>query len=197
MNQRRTTSYPIAQAVALGLLAGLALLAAPARADDFGRDRHEEGREHHEEAREHREFARERHIFHEHDVHRFGPEELGRWRAGEWRNSCFAGRCGWWWLAGGQWYFYERPIYPYPLIVSDVTFIEPLAPAPVLVVPPPAPAYVPAAPAYVAPAPPVVVAPAPPPPPPAQVYYYCDNPPGYYPTVPRCATPFRAVPAPR
>jgi hypothetical protein len=32
-------------------------------------------------------------------------------------------------------------------------------------------------------------------PPPPQQYYYCDNPPGYYPYVPSCAAPWRAVPA--
>ena len=41
---------------------------------------------------------------------------------------------------------------------------------------------------------------APPPAPPlppvqAQVWYYCDNPPGYYPNVPSCYTPWRQVPA--
>ncbi len=50
------------------------------------------------------------------------------WRGGRWNNTCFAGRCGWWWFAGGSWYFYERPIYPYPLIVSEGIFIEPAPP---------------------------------------------------------------------
>jgi hypothetical protein len=31
--------------------------------------------------------------------------------------------------------------------------------------------------------------------PPPAIYYYCDNPPGYYPYVPACPTPWRAVPA--
>ncbi len=34
-----------------------------------------------------------------------------------------------------------------------------------------------------------------PPPPQPQTYYYCDDPPGYYPYVPECRTPWRAVPA--
>jgi len=50
--------------------------------------------------------------------------------------------------------------------------------------------------------PPVVYAapPAPPPPPtsyvqqPQQYSYYCDNPQGYYPSVPSCSTPWREVP---
>jgi len=165
-------------------LGALLILLANVRAEEYGRERHEE-------AREHREAVRERHEFHERDVRRFDAIELGHWRGGEWRNSCFGGRCGWWWFAGGQWYFYERPVYPYPLVVSEVTFVEPV-PAPV----------------YVAPAPPVYVAPPPPPPPPVrpapaplppppQMYYYCDNPPGYYPTVPSCPTGFRQVPATR
>jgi hypothetical protein len=31
--------------------------------------------------------------------------------------------------------------------------------------------------------------------PPSPTYYYCDDPPGYYPYVPTCRTPWRAVPA--
>lgn len=162
-------------------LGTLLVLSANVRADEVGRERHEEAREHRE--------AHERHEFRERDVRRFDAIELGHWRGGQWRNSCFAGRCGWWWFAGGQWYFYERPVYPYPLVVSEITFIEP--------VPAPAPVYVaPAPPVYVAPPPPPPVRPAPPPlPPPPQMYYYCDNPPGYYPTVPSCPTGFRQVPA--
>jgi hypothetical protein len=42
--------------------------------------------------------------------------------------------------------------------------------------------------------PPVMVAPAPVPPPPRQLYYFCDRPRGYYPYVPACTVPWRAVP---
>ncbi len=45
--------------------------------------------------------------------------------------------------------------------------------------------------------PPVVYAPAPAPSyiaPPQQYSYYCDNPRGYYPSVPSCSTPWREVP---
>lgn len=163
--------------IALFGFGALLVVSANVRADEYGRERHEEAREHHE-------AVRERHEFHERDVHRFDAIELGHWRGGQWRNSCFAGRCGWWWFAGGQWYFYERPIYPYPLVVSEITFLEPVPPpAPVYVAPPPPP-------------PPLPVRPAPAPlPPPSQMYYYCDNPPGYYPTVPSCPTGFREVPA--
>lgn len=126
-------------------------------------------------------MGRERHEFHERDVNRFSYEDRERWHGGRWNQSCMGGRCGWWWFAGGQWYFYAQPIYPYPLFVSEITYYEP-----VVVVAPPPPAY---------------VAPPPPPPPPAvyaqpppQFYYYCDNPPGYYPQVPTCPTRFRTVP---
>jgi hypothetical protein len=169
----------------LGLLGFVACLALTgnARADD--RDR-----EHHEDARSHHEVARERHVFREHDVHRFNAEELGRWRGGQWKNSCFGGRCGWWWFAEGQWFFYDRPVYPYPLVVSDAIYVEPV-PAAVIGAPPPA-VYVAPPPAAYAPPPQPVAPPGAP-----QVYYYCDNPPGYYPTVPSCPTQFRVVPAPR
>jgi hypothetical protein len=42
---------------------------------------------------------------------------------------------------------------------------------------------------------PPAVAPAPPGPP-ARLYYWCDNPQGYYPYVPQCYAPWRAVSAP-
>jgi hypothetical protein len=160
------------------------------------REHRDEGRERHEDEREHRDLVRERHIFREHDVHRFGVDELARWRGGYWRNSCFGGRCGWWWFTGGQWYFYERPVYPYPLVVSEVAFVEPAVVAPAVgpavpvAPPPPAPVYAP--PAYSQPAAPALAPPAPA----SATYYYCDNPPGYYPTVQTCASQFRQVPAP-
>ena len=30
------------------------------------------------------------------------------------------GRFGWWWDVDGAWYFYEQPVYPYPVDVSEV-----------------------------------------------------------------------------
>ncbi len=61
----------------------------------------EEGR-HYDEGRWHGDI---RH-FHEHD--------FPRWRAGRWHHGFHDGRVGWWWVVGPIWYFYPRPIYPYP-----------------------------------------------------------------------------------
>lgn len=36
------------------------------------------------------------------------------WHHGFWRHSWYGGRFGWWWVVGGVWFFYPRPIYPYP-----------------------------------------------------------------------------------
>jgi hypothetical protein len=143
--------------------------------------RHEPGMEHHEAGMERHGAMREHYEFHGRDVHHFDHAELGRWRGGRWNNSCYTGRCGWWWFSSGQWYFYEKPIYPYPLAVSEVVFLEPVeavAVAPVTV-----------APVMQAPPPPVPAAP--------QFWYYCDNPAGYYPSVPTCSSGFREVAAPR
>jgi hypothetical protein len=130
---------------------------------------------------EHREIAHERHEFHEHDVHRFNHEELALWRGGGWHQEWHNGRFGWWWLAGGVWYFYERPVYPYPLVIAETTYVEPVVAPPVVVPAMPAPA-------------PAAVAPAGPPP--QQFWYYCDNPPGYYPYVATCNTNYREVAVP-
>lgn len=48
------------------------------------------------------------------DMHRFRDHDLGMWRAGHWHHEFHDGRVGWWWVAGGVWYFYPAPVYPYP-----------------------------------------------------------------------------------
>lgn len=129
----------------------------------------------------HQGYGHAHHVFGHHDVHRFSHAELGYWRSGRWNNSCRGGQCGWWWYSGGQWYLYDRPTYPYPLVVSSVNFLEPVA----LVGAPVAQA----APVQVAPPAPAPVA-APP-----QFQYYCDSPRGYYPQVPSCPAGYREVSA--
>jgi hypothetical protein len=124
----------------------------------------------------------EHHEFHEHNVRRLNHEELVLWRGGRWRNSCYGGRCGWWWFVDGLWYFYERPIYPYPPEVSLVTYVEPVEPAPVV--------EVPAAPVVQQPSVTTVV--------PQQqqaVWYFCASANAYYPYVSSCPTGWQIVPA--
>jgi hypothetical protein len=62
---------------------------------------------------------------------------------------------------------------------------------------PPAYYYAPPPPVYVVPPPTTYVIPAPAPvvqgPAPAAMWYYCDNPQGYYPSVPNCSSPWRPV----
>jgi len=105
------------------------------------------------------------HEFHGRDVRQFRGRDFEVWHGGHWAHEWRNGRFGWWWFAGGVWYFYDAPVYPYPLAVSEVTYIEPGS----------------------APPPPVGAA--------APVYYYCDSPAGYYPYVATCTMPFRPVPA--
>lgn len=69
----------------------LALPNKPARADDHGHGDHWHGGERH---------------FHDHDEH--------MWRGGRWFHGDHDGRAGWWWIVNGGWYFYPRPVYPYP-----------------------------------------------------------------------------------
>ena len=127
----------------------------------------------------HRDGAHERYAFHGRDVHRFDRGEQLRWRGGHWRDGCFGGRCGWWWLAAGQWYFYNQPVYPYPLVVSGIQYVDPamVGPGPAVITAPPM-------------SQPTTIAPAP------QFWYYCDNPQGYFPNVQTCSTQFRQVEKP-
>jgi hypothetical protein len=143
---------------------------------------HEAGREHHEGPR-----MREHHVFAAHDYRHFNRYEHDLWVGGRWNKTCFAGRCGWWWFAEGQWYFYEQPVYPYPLTVSDIAYLEPIEVAPVIVAP--------QAPVMMAPPAPVMVAPPAPPQPAAPTWSYCESSRTYYPYVQSCPEGWKSVPA--
>lgn len=90
----RFLSLLAAAAVALGA-------AAPALADDH---RHDERR------------FEERHDrgWHDRDIHHFRDRDFARWQHGRWYRGRHDGRLGWWWIVGDGWYFYPRPIYPFP-----------------------------------------------------------------------------------
>ncbi|OYT93353.1 MAG: hypothetical protein CFE43_03660 [Burkholderiales bacterium PBB3] len=107
------------------------------------------------------------------DIRQFESQDAYRWRAGNWHHGPHAGRSGWWWVAGGIWYLYPRPVYPYP---------DPYRP-PVVVVEQSVPVVIQAAPS------------APPPPPTPAVWYFCEAANGYYPYVPACPTGWKTVPA--
>ncbi|MDE2341904.1 MAG: hypothetical protein KGL63_00700 [Betaproteobacteria bacterium] len=117
------------------------------------------------------------HEFREHDVRRFPEHELALWRTGLWRHEWHDGRYGWWWFVAGVWYFYERPVYPYPMVVAPVTYVAPVT-GPNLPGPPVSPQGTTLMPPPGAP----------------QSYYYCDSARGYYPAVPQCPEPWRVVP---
>ena len=53
------------------------------------------------------------------DFQHFTPVERRSWTIGHWSHGWHRGHFGWWWFAGGLWYFYTAPIYPYPGYVSD------------------------------------------------------------------------------
>ena len=102
------------------------------------------------------------------DFRHFDRHDDRLWRRGGWRHSWHDGRFGWWWITGGEWFFYPQPVYPYPDPYNYV-------PLQTVVVQPPAPE--PLAPQ------------------PQQYWYYCDTPSGYYPYVATCPGGWRAVPA--
>ena len=62
--------------------------------------------------------------FHGHSINQFGGGDRARWTSGHWRHERHGDYDGWWWLAGGAWYFYPEPIYPYPDYVSSETYDE-------------------------------------------------------------------------
>jgi len=96
-----------------GLVAGAALvLAVPSVAADLHRDRASV-------------VVRERgphivrfHRFAAGNFSRLTIVERERWRHGSWFHGAHHGRFGWWWFAGGLWYWYPEPVYPYPTYIS-------------------------------------------------------------------------------
>ena len=48
------------------------------------------------------------------DIREFHRRDLHVWRGGRWVHGWHARRFAWWWVAGGLWYFYPAPVYPYP-----------------------------------------------------------------------------------
>jgi len=110
-------------------------------------------------------------------IHRFHERHYEVWRGGSWFHGNYGGRLGWYWVVGGIYYFYPRPIYPYP---------DPYMPG-VLVTPNSGP-----------------MAPPPPSQPPTpmlqgqnlpSVWYFCESSKGYYPYVSECPSGWKTVPA--
>ena len=66
------------------------------------------------------------------DIHRFPDRDWHVWRGGNWVHAPHDGRMGWWWVAGGLWYLYPAPVYPYPN-----PYEPPVAPLPEAALPPP------------------------------------------------------------
>jgi len=102
-------------------LAGFALTAAPAMAqhEEHGHDEHGRAEVRHEAPVYHGDISR----FHEHD--------WAVWHEGRWYHGDHSGRLGWWWVAGGLWYFYPYPVYPYP-----DPYLPPDLPVPAVPLPP-------------------------------------------------------------
>lgn len=36
------------------------------------------------------------------------------WRGGRWYHGLHNGALAWWWIVGPDWYYFDRPAYPYP-----------------------------------------------------------------------------------
>jgi hypothetical protein len=129
----------------------------------------------------------------------FVVRDVGLWRRGHWFHGNYAGSLGWWWVVGTTWYFYQRPIYPYPeTTVAPVYYVEAPATPAVVLAPAPAPAPVPTPSEISSPppaAPPVALTAPPSSTPPVETlkYYYCSNPAGYYPNITNCPGGWTAV----
>jgi len=113
--------------------------------------------------------ARQDRAWHGHGSH--AHHDFTAWRGGRWHHARHDGRSGWWWVVGPSWYFYSRPVYPYPRFAGPAYRFLPYR-DPIIVERPPAPLGAS----------------------PAQSWYYCEDPNGYYPYVSSCRGEWRAVP---
>jgi hypothetical protein len=68
--------------------------------------------------------------FHGRDYGHFSPAERNVWRGGRWEHGWHDGRYAWWWVAGGGWYVYPAPVYPYPTYVPPAIVVQQPPPAP-------------------------------------------------------------------
>ncbi len=113
----------------------------------------------------------EKHDFRGHDYKHFTDHEREMWHGGAWHHATFHGRYGYWWAVGGVWYFFDQPVYPYPMVVPAVAFeVAPSFPV-------------------VAQQPTLVIQPQT-----QQFLYWCDSPRGYSPEVESCPPGWRKVP---
>jgi len=154
-------------------LSGLAALALacslPALAqqhEEHGQRGHDEHAQEHARADTHRGAATPRGDFHG-EIGRFHEHDWAVWHGGQWVHGDHGPRHGWWWVAGGIWYFYPAPIYPYP---------NPYEPPMMSLETPSASEALP-------------------PPPTPTNWYYCDSAGAYYPYVDACPEGWRSVPA--
>jgi len=67
------------------------------------------------------------------DIAHFHEHDWTVWHQGRWYHGDHGGRLGWWWVAGGVWFFYPYPVYPWP-----DPYVPPDLPVPA-VPPPPTP----------------------------------------------------------
>jgi hypothetical protein len=82
-----------------------------------------------EERQEHERFRKQR------DIRHFDHRDYAVWRSGSWHHTRRDGKLGWWWVVAGTWYFYPRPVYPYPdPYIPPAVVVQPAPP----VAPPPA-----------------------------------------------------------
>jgi hypothetical protein len=70
------------------------------------------------------------HDFHGRDFHGFTSRERDVWEGGQWQHGWHDDRLAWWWVAGGVWYFYAQPTYPYPTYVPPAVIVQQPPPIP-------------------------------------------------------------------
>jgi hypothetical protein len=107
--------------------------------------------------------------FHHDHPRDFYDHDHRTWAAGNWYHGNYQGRFGWYWVVGETYYFYPKPIYPFPNPYIPPTIVAPIAPIE-------SPVRLEAQPQQ-------------------QVWYFCEASNAYYPYVSECNGEWKKIPA--
>lgn len=61
-------------------------------------------------------YRRPQHMETQHWRGNFHQDDNRMWNQGRWARTSHDGKLGWWWIVGSQWYLYNQPVYPYPVM---------------------------------------------------------------------------------
>ncbi len=113
----------------VALAAALMMTVRPGQAQHQGGDPRDHGSDHADHGHYTRGHDYHNYDFHGRDFHHFTPYERQTWSGGHWEHGWHDNHFAWWWTAGGGWYSFPVPIYPFPTYVPPAVVVQQPPPA--------------------------------------------------------------------